>query len=970
MKIAASIRGQLFILALGACSPLAALVAYNLYVQARSESAELHAEASRAAAAIAALAARSVDETHGLLSVLAKRQLIRSAAPGTCDPIFAQFGDLFPRYSALVTRDLDGERMCSSARPAPGSATRIDPGLYLERILRTRAPVHSQAYRGSTTGRWVVSFAHPLLGGNGEVAGTLALAIDLARFGLLPGASTLPFEAVVRMVDGNGVVLASSERPERWVGRDVSASPVFALRHTFRSNGARMPGLDDIERIYGASDVRGTQWVVLVGMPTNQFDVLQTRTYASLVFATLAFVLAGTFAYVIVRRIVKPIEAIASTARRASDPRYSGGPDLVTDLSPEAPQEIRSLAEDFTSMLRNRLGTESALHAAQARLQIAVEAAGVGLWERDLDGVKMRYSDQWRQQLGLESAEVVDTVAWWVRRLHPEDAPRLMAMVEKYLQIQDTELAAEYRMLHKDGDYRWFFSKGMLINDADGRARYLLGGHIDITVRKQAELALKRSERWFRLMADNVPSLVWVTDVSGRWTYVNARWHALTGLPSEDALRSGALDAVHVDDRVRANQSFLAALRERARWACELRVRAHDGTYRLLQVEGVPWHEVGDQFAGYIGSSVDITEREVARQALQSSEQRYRSVIEAMAEGMVLYSAAGFIVSCNPAAESILGRPASQIIGSHYASTPWHPRLESGHQIQPHQHPVHAVLSEGRSVRGLVRLIERSDGTTVWLLLNGEPIFDEGGTKVASAVLSFADITEQKQNELHLRDLAWKLVDVEEVERQHLHRELHDRLGQDLAVINLHLEMLRVETEKAAPPLTARVDRLREGARSAILHTRNLMAELRPEDLDAFGLKAALDAYAKRLDSGFAVTVNVVGDQRGARQAPTVEMAFFRIAQEAINNVIKHARARQVRLTLLHERESMELSVADDGAGFEPGSVASSSYGIRIMRERAQAIGAELRVDSKPGQGSRVTVRLKVVRDESSHSDS
>ena len=206
-------------------------------------------------------------------------------------------------------------------------------------------------------------------------------------------------------------------------------------------------------------------------------------------------------------------------------------------------------------------------------------------------------------------------------------------------------------------------------------------------------------------------------------------------------------------------------------------------------------------------------------------------------------------------------------------------------------------------------------------------------------------------------ELQRRLTETEESERRALHRELHDRIGQDLATAKLNIELAR-----ALPPAETgnRLGVALELLQSAIATSRNIMAELRPPGLDDHGLGVALRILAGTLEDRLPIAVSVRDVNFELRLSHPIEAALFRIAQEAINNLAKYANAGTVEISLVQEAQELRLMIADDGCGFdatrlpEPGS-----YGLQIMRERAEAVNAKLKVDSVPGRGTRIIAVLE-----------
>ncbi|HKA38770.1 MAG TPA: MASE1 domain-containing protein [Burkholderiales bacterium] len=256
-------------------------------------------------------------------------------------------------------------------------------------------------------------------------------------------------------------------------------------------------------------------------------------------------------------------------------------------------------------------------------------------------------------------------------------------------------------------------------------------------------------------------------------------------------------------------------------------------------------------------------------------------------------------------------------------------------------------------------------GLTPGQIASGEYVFVMQTTLAVAALVGLVPaiaLAELRESEERSRHLSRRLIEAEENERRNINRELHDRVGQNLATLSLNLGMIRSEL----PGETLRAVGARMNDSHALLgdtmeRVRNLMAELRPVALDDYGLVAALRTYAADFSKRFGTGVSVVGNDPVPRLPLPAETALFRIAQEALNNVSKHARATAVEIRIEESKRRVLLSIADDGMGFEVPKrqpAAAQSWGMATMRERAEAVGAALTIKSAPGRGTRVEVIL------------
>ena len=279
-----------------------------------------------------------------------------------------------------------------------------------------------------------------------------------------------------------------------------------------------------------------------------------------------------------------------------------------------------------------------------------------------------------------------------------------------------------------------------------------------------------------------------------------------------------------------------------------------------------------------------------------------------------------------------------------------------------------AALHDGAPFTTELR-ITRPDGSVRHLCSLGE-VMAGAGDSPFRILWSVLDLTEQKQTEGALRAsaqqltaLSRRLVEVQEAERRKLARELHDRVGQNLTALSINLDILR--TSLAGDGNSEHRTRL--GDSSALIEStadsiEDVMCELRPPMLDDYGLLPALHWYAREFSNRTGIAVDVHGVDHAERNDPDTEIALFRISQEALNNVAKHAHARRVRIQLDHPDGHCALTISDDGIGIESALDAAGrqrwGLGMITMRERAEALGGRFAVTSSRAEGTQITIEI------------
>jgi signal transduction histidine kinase len=240
------------------------------------------------------------------------------------------------------------------------------------------------------------------------------------------------------------------------------------------------------------------------------------------------------------------------------------------------------------------------------------------------------------------------------------------------------------------------------------------------------------------------------------------------------------------------------------------------------------------------------------------------------------------------------------------------------------------------------------------------------GQQVATAIEDVRLYRVVQERETQLEALVRQLVNAQEGERQRVARELHDETGQKLTAMAMGLAAIEVQLGAGdLSAATGTVHDLREVADQAITELRNVMADLRPSQLDDLGLVPALRWYVQRYAARHPrLAVTFDAGRLSGRLGPRYETVLFRAAQEALTNVARHANATQVTVTLAQEDGCVHLEVADNGVGFDaskpPQHDEGSGWGLTGIRERAALVGGKVTVESQPGQGTRVRVEVPI----------
>jgi PAS domain S-box-containing protein len=359
----------------------------------------------------------------------------------------------------------------------------------------------------------------------------------------------------------------------------------------------------------------------------------------------------------------------------------------------------------------------------------------------------------------------------------------------------------------------------------------------------------------------------------------------------------------------------------------------------------------------------EIADRKQAEKALDLLRRHHELILNSAGEGICGLDIEGAVTYLNPAAAVMLGWEIDEVLGRPFHAVLKHARADDPLSQQT-QCPQCAAF-QAEKVHLDERVFEKKDGATFPVEYSSTPIRERG--KVIGAVVIFQDITERKLAEKAMRDsaarlkiLSRQLLEAQEVERRRLARELHDEIGQALTAIKINLQAVQPLTEATGQP------RLEENISivdRTIHQVRHLSLDLRPSILDDLGLEAALRWYMDRQAQRTGFVVHLDTDSVGARVQPDIETTCFRVVQEALTNVVRHAQARRVEIELRHREAELDVVIRDDGVGFDVPAAwrrvaRSASLGLLGMQERVHLVGGTLTIHSAPTAGTEIRMRL------------
>jgi PAS domain S-box-containing protein len=666
--------------------------------------------------------------------------------------------------------------------------------------------------------------------------------------------------------------------------------------------------------------------------------------------------------------------------------------------------------DDESRRLLGAFADQAAIALNNARLFAAertarAEAETAERWVRDLmhgvdaiiievDIVTRRVlfvSGRVEKLLGYTVEQWMTEPDFWRTRVHPDDRERVFAVIEGEI-AAGRDWHHEYRMRAADGRVVWFRDS---VTFSGGRLRSL---KVDVTERKRTEALLAGEKRVLEMIAAG-EALPVVLDALCRTVEAQREGlHCSILVVEGDQLRhglprpAGCLRArpsrVRLDGArggtcglasVRCEPMVVEDIATDARWRDERELALAHGLRACWSVPVLD--SAGTTMAAFALYHRDVrrptdADRQLVERAgrvagvaighlragaaLRASEERYRMLATNIPEVAWLVDRMGRTIFVSPNIAAVTGYTADEVHAAGAAH--WLARVHPDDRPLVEQQ-IEALFRDGARFDVEYRT-RRKDGRWIWVHDRAVTTYEEQGVAYAYGLDS--EISERKQAEEIRALLLNQVVTVQEEERSRIARELHDETAQSLASLLIGLGALQeAKTVKAA---RTHARDLQQVATRALAEVRRLAWGLRPSVLDDLGLATALARYAADFGRtrGIAVRVETVGLD-DSRLAPTVETALYRIMQEALSNVARHAAATTVSVWLRRRQGAVALIVDDDGCGFDseepPGpATAARGLGIHTMRERAAVLKGTFAIDAAPGRGTRVEVEIPLGR--------
>ncbi len=602
---------------------------------------------------------------------------------------------------------------------------------------------------------------------------------------------------------------------------------------------------------------------------------------------------------------------------------------------------------------------EQKVAESELRFRTLTKSAPVGIFETDALGLTTYVNETWMEFTGLSFEESIGDK--WMRIIHPDD--REMQVINWKRKIKSAEVSSsEYRIIDKQGKLRWVIGKAIPIIINGGEIAGYIGTISDVTGHKQAMELLQKNEETLNKAQHIAKIGSWEFSlITGEltWSKELYRIFELEG-HSAETLYEAYRKKYHPEDLQKLDEIISQAIERATGYTYEHRIMCNDGSIKYILGIAEVILDAAGKVIGLKGTGQDITESKKYEIEILQAHQKIDTLINTI-EGIVWEADAQTFqfTYISKKVEDVLGYPAHQWLTDHQF---WANHIHPDDRKMTVDYCV-TCTREKRQHDFEYRMLAK-DGTVVWLrdivtviVENDEPIQLRG---------VMINITEKKKAEVilnerteELRELATHLQNVREDERMNIAREIHDELGQQLTGLKMDIAWLMKKTGKGDAVIETKFNDTLKLVDATVRTIRRISTELRPSIIDDLGLNAALEWLMAEFKDRLRIEMVYDNSFDDHNVDPNISIGLFRILQESLNNIAKHANANKVEIKIEKQNSVVHLSVHDDGIGFDTNTKPTGlTFGVLGIRERVNRMKGDCMITSDPGRGTKIEVKI------------
>lgn len=623
------------------------------------------------------------------------------------------------------------------------------------------------------------------------------------------------------------------------------------------------------------------------------------------------------------------------------------------------------------SVRRKHVQSEAdrAIQEAEERWQFAFEASNQAAWDWNMQTNEVIYSNSYKKMYGFLGDELSNDLSEWEKRIHPDDRGRIEAAVREHTQSDNPYYETTYRIQLKNGDYKWIMARGKLLSkDGQGQPLRMIGTHTDLTQTLNTKEEIRQMNERFHYAARASSQALWEWNAVNGEAYVSPSFTEMFGWKADDNKHFDQWHQyVHPDDREATVAGYYRFLNQSTEsiWESTYRFLKADGSYAFVNDRAYVLRDKTGKATKVIGATQDVTALKKAEEELVRSNQRYHNVLKATNELIWEWDMkTGEVFRPRESIQKVYGiedETAVQTVSQ------WLSRIHPDDLERVNQTMAEIMRGCHQQTFELAYRFRRDDGGYNDIHGRGILLHDDDGQPVRM-IGSEQNISERKrlehellQNELEMKKrINQATVDSQEQERTEIGRELHDNINQVLTTTKLYLE-LALESRDMAEEL------LRKSAANigqVIAEIRQLSRSLMDPTIGDLGIVESVNDLIANINLTGKVHISFsVEPSIEILLSKKQKLTIFRIIQEALNNVIRHANATFVAVDIRRTNEAVDLVIKDDGTGFEPALIKKGA-GLKNISNRAYLINGNFTLESKPGGGCAVNITFPIKNDQ------